>query len=266
MPPDSPGPVRLEAPPAHALPPLPSPRALLLEHWAGRLLLGGALVRVLLALLGLAIGTWPPLETLRRLATATLIVGAAVVLWRVSRVLRQRLLWRVRRKLILSYFFIGVVPAALIFLFFLIVGALTLLSFSSYLVKEKLADLQAQGRVYADMAAVELQQARTPNEVRDLLTRKARAGARTYPGLSIALLPMNDDPRTGVLTVGAWDHGVAPSRMPGMAAAPGAVGRRHPGERRSGGVRRSAPHRPQRVVDRHRRDRPPCRRRRSAAR
>ena len=96
--------------------------------------------------------------------------------------LRQRLLWRVRRKLILSYFFIGVVPAALIFLFFLIVGALTLLSFSSYLVKEKLADLQAQGRVYADMAAVELQQARTPNEVRDLLTRKARAGARTYPG------------------------------------------------------------------------------------
>ena len=67
------------------------------------------------------------------------------MVWRLSRVLRQRLLWRVRRKLILSYFFIGVVPAALIFLFFLIVSALTLLSFSSYLVKEKLGDLQAQG-------------------------------------------------------------------------------------------------------------------------
>ena len=214
MPPDSPGPVRLEAPPAHALPPLPSPRALLLEHWAGRLLLGGILARLLLSLAGLVAGASSPLETLRRLATIAVIVGGAVVLWRLSRVLRLRLLWRVRRKLILSYFFIGVVPAALIFLFFLIVGALTLLSFSSYLVKEKLADLQAQGRVYADMAAVELQQTRTPSEVRDLLTRKVTAGARTYPGISIALLPMNDDARTGVLTVGAWDHGTPPSAVP----------------------------------------------------
>ena len=176
------------------------------------------------------------------------------MVWRLSRVLRQRLLWRVRRKLILSYFFIGVVPAALIFLFFLIVSALTLLSFSSYLVKEKLADLQAQGRVYADMAAVELQQTRTPDEVRDLLTRKASAGARTYPGLSIALLPMNGDTRTGVLTVGAWDHGTPPSSHSRVVAAPGPVGRRRAGERRGGRRGRRAPDRPQRVVDWHRGD------------
>ena len=214
MPPDSPGPVRLEAPPAHALPPLPAPRALFLGHWAGLLLVAGLLSRVLLWLVGLATGPSDPLDTLRRFATIAVIVGGSVVAWRLSRVLRQRLLWRVRRKLILSYFFIGVVPAALIFLFFLIVSALTLLSFSSYLVKEKLADLQAQGRVYADMTAVELQQTRTPDQVRDLLTRKATAGARTYPGLSIALLPMNGDTRTGVLTVGAWDHGTAPVSIP----------------------------------------------------
>ena len=214
MPPDSPGPVRLEAPPAHTLPPLPPPRALLLEHWAGRLLVGGVLSRVLLSLIGLATGPLTPLDTLRRIATIAAIVGGGVVLWRLSRVLRQRLLWRVRRKLILSYFFIGVVPAALIFLFFLIVSALTLLSFSSYLVKEKLADLQAQGRVYADMTAVELQQTRTADQVRDLLTRKATAGARSYPGISIALLPLNGDTRTGLLTAGAWDHGTAPSSLP----------------------------------------------------
>ncbi len=215
MPPDSPGPMRLEAPPAHALLPLPSPRALLLEHWAGRLLVGGVSARMVLALLGLLVGPWTPLGLLRRTATASIIVGGAVVVWRVSRVLRQRLLWRVRRKLILSYFFIGVVPAALILLFFLIVGALTLLSFSSYLVKEKLSDLQAQGRVYADMTAVELLQARTPTDVRELLTRKITAGARTYPGISIALLPLNGDQRTEAITVGAWDHGSAPSTIPG---------------------------------------------------
>ncbi len=214
MSPDSPGSVRLEAPPAHALPPLPSPRALFLEHWAGRLLLGGLAVRLLVWLAGVAVTASAPLEILRRLATIALIVGGAVVLWRLSRALRLRLLWRVRRKLILSYFFIGVVPAALIFLFFLIVGAITLLSFSSYLVTEKLADLQAQGRVYADMAAVELQQTRTPSEVRDLLTRKVTSGARTYPGISIALLPMNGEARTGALTVGAWDHGTPPASIP----------------------------------------------------
>jgi sigma-B regulation protein RsbU (phosphoserine phosphatase) len=214
MPPDSPGPVRLDAPPAHALPPLPAPRALFLGHWSGLLLLAGLLSRVLLSLIGLAVGPSDALDALRRLATIAVIVGGAVVVWRLSSVLRQRLLWRVRRKLILSYFFIGVVPAALIFLFFLIVGALTLLSFSSYLVKEKLADLQAQGRVYADMTAVELQQTRTPEQVRDLLTRKAAAGARTYPGLSMALLPMNGDARTGPLTVGAWDHGTPPTSIP----------------------------------------------------
>lgn len=214
MPSDSPGSVRLEAPPAHELPPLPSPRALFLDHWAGRLVLTGLVVRLLVWLVSLAAGAWGPLEFLRRLATVAIIVGSSVIVWRLSRVLRLRLLWRVRRKLILSYFFIGVVPAALIFLFFLIVGALTLLSFSSYLVTEKLADLQAQGRVYADMTAVELQQTRTPTEARDLLTRKVTAGARTYPGISMALLPMNGDTRTGVLTVGAWDHGTAPTTVP----------------------------------------------------
>ncbi len=215
MPPDSPGSVRLEAPPAHELPPLPTPRALFLEHWAGRLALGGLAARVVVWLIGLLAGSAAPLDLLRRLATIALIVGGAVVVWRVSRVLRLRLLWRVRRKLILSYFFIGVVPAALILLFFLIVSALALLSFSSYLVTEKLTDLQAQGRVYADMAAVELQQTRTPSDVRDLLARKASAGARTYPGISIALVPMNGEPMTGALTAGAWDHGSPPVTVPG---------------------------------------------------
>lgn len=214
MPPDSPGTARLEAPSAHDLPSLPSPRALLLEHWAGRLLIGGLATRFLLQLVSTVAGAATPLDLLRRLATIAAIIGGAVVLWRVSRVLRLRLLWRVRRKLILSYFFIGVVPAALILLFFLIVGALTLLSFSAYLVREKLADLQAQGRVYADIAAVELQQTRTPAEVRDLLARKASAGARTYPGISIALLPMNGDTRAERFAVGAWDHGTAPATLP----------------------------------------------------
>ena len=39
--------------------------------------------------------------------------------------MQRRLLWRVRRKLILSYIFIGVVPALLIVGFFLLGGVLS---------------------------------------------------------------------------------------------------------------------------------------------
>lgn len=214
MPPDTSGTAHLEAPPVHDLPPLPSVRTLLLTQWPGRLLLGGVALRLILWALEHTTGLSTSSGLLRRLGTAAALVGGAVVLWRVSRAVRHRLLWRVRRKLILSYFFMGVVPAALIFLFFCILGALTLLSFSSFLVKEKLADLQAQGRVYADMTAVELQQTRTPAEVRGLLLRKADAGARTYPGISIALLLMNAGSRARPLTAGNWDHGAAPDHLP----------------------------------------------------
>lgn len=205
---------QLEEPTRLDLPPLPSPRTLLFKQWAGRLLIGGLAVRLLVAILEITLGPDTPLDTVRRLATVTAAIGGGVVTWRLSRVLRQRVLWRVRRKLILSYFFIGVVPVSLVVLFFCILGALTMLSLSSFLVKEKLADLQAQGRVYADMTAVELQQTRTDAAAWQLLDRKITAGARTYPGISIALLPMTGDTGAAVLATGAWDHGTPPQTLP----------------------------------------------------
>ena len=51
---------------------------------------------------------------------------------------KRRLLWRVRRKLIISYIFIGFVPAILIVAFFLLGGLLLFSNFSSYLVQSRL--------------------------------------------------------------------------------------------------------------------------------
>ena len=45
---------------------------------------------------------------------------SAICLWRLFVLVQRQLLWRVRRKLILSYIFIGVVPALLIIVFCLI--------------------------------------------------------------------------------------------------------------------------------------------------
>lgn len=208
----------LDGPARHGLQPLPSVRALLLQHWAGRLLVGGLALRLAIFALQRLVTTGTTIDSLRKMASLAAAVGASVIVWRLSAVIRQRLLWRVRRKLILSYVFIGLVPALLIVVFFSILAALTMLSFSSFLVKEKLSDLQAQARVYAETTAVELQQTRGADGVADLLGRKLGAGTRTYPGMSIALVPIG--PRAGFdgTQMGAWSHGPPPATVPAWLA------------------------------------------------
>ena len=68
----------------------------------------------------------PPalVEVLSSAATIGLIVSVGYFVWRLFVLMKRRLLWRVRRKLILSYIFIGVVPALLIIAFFLLGGVL----------------------------------------------------------------------------------------------------------------------------------------------
>lgn len=201
------------------LQPLPSLRVLFLQHWAGRLLVGGLALRIVIWLIQQLFTTGAAIDSLRKMAGLAAAVGAAVILWRLSAVLRQRLLWRVRRKLVLSYVFIGLVPALLIVAFFLILGALTMLSFSSFLVTEKLADLKAQARVYAETTAVELQQTRGPEAVADLVSRKLSAGTHTHPGMSMTLIPIGPRPTFDGLQAGAWAHGAAPLVLPGWLPA-----------------------------------------------
>ena len=62
--------------------------------------------------------------------------------WRLFVLMKRRLLWRVRRKLILSYIFIGVVPSLLIIGFFLLGGVLVFMNVSAYLFKDGYDDMR----------------------------------------------------------------------------------------------------------------------------
>ena len=124
--------------------------------WPARGLLAAIVVRTLIALAGsdvrglLVVGL---LELAANLAIAIAAgYGAVVVLV----LLLRRLLWRVRRKLILSYVFIGLIPVVLIAGLFLLTGTLTLLSVSSYMVKSSLDDLVREARIVAAAAAGEI--------------------------------------------------------------------------------------------------------------
>ena len=78
----------------------------------------------------------------------------------------SRFLWRVRRKLTLSYVFVGVVPILLIVVFFLLCGLLLFFNVSSYLVQSRVEALVDETRFLAEATAIELAQATDDSHLR----------------------------------------------------------------------------------------------------
>ena len=95
-------------------------RDLLLNSWPGRLFIIAAALKTLVGLVRL-VGDVPRfLAVASTAATIGLAFSVLFFLTRLIFLVQRRLLWRVRRKLILSYIFIGVVPSLLILGFFLL--------------------------------------------------------------------------------------------------------------------------------------------------
>ena len=125
-------------------------------RWPLLALLGAAVMHLLIQVAGTA--TLAPAAAGLLQLTANLVIAASVgyVAFIVLVGSLRRLLWSVRRKLILSYIFTGVVPLVLIASLFLLAGTLTLLAFSSYMVTLRVDDLVREARGVADAAAGEL--------------------------------------------------------------------------------------------------------------
>ena len=124
--------------------------------WPLLALLGAAVVHLVLRFME-STAPGPVVANLLELI-ANLVIAAAV--GSVTFVLLVRslryLLWRVRRKLILSYILTGLLPIVLIAILFLVAGTLTLLAFSSYMVTLGVDDLVREVRAVAVAAAGEL--------------------------------------------------------------------------------------------------------------
>ncbi len=166
-------------------------RGALLHTLPGRAIVVGLAVKLVVLFIGLALGGVPQffgvVDTVAGLAAAC---GLAFFLFRLIVVAKRRLLWRVRRKLILSYVFIGFVPALLLVAFSLLCGFLLFYSFSSYLVQSRLRALSEQARFLAQSAALEIQRAGGRDAAGILALRQANA-AREYPEASMAVVPVS---------------------------------------------------------------------------
>ncbi len=197
----------------------------LLRTLPGRAILIGAAVKLVVFVLALV--RQPPgvLRLLDTAASVALVAGGAYFLARGMALAQSRLLWRVRRKLIISYIFIGFVPVILIVAFFLLGGLLLFSNFSSYLLQTRLQSLTGQARAIASTTAVEIQRA-GGRGVASIAARRQAAAATQFPGASIVVVPMErpcettDVPQVPAegphptMTAGPWTHVEPPRQLP----------------------------------------------------
>jgi sigma-B regulation protein RsbU (phosphoserine phosphatase) len=211
-------------------------RHALLRTLPGRAIVIGLVARVAVYAVGVVLGTAPMLlGVIDTAASVALAVGAGYFVFRLLVTAKRRLLWRVRRKLILSYIFIGFIPALLIVAFFLLSGFLLFYNVSSYLVQSRLRALADESRFLAQSTAREIQYG-GGRDVAGVVGRRQAAAEGDLPGLSIAVVPMSracaatstagTPPSTAgnPVVAGAWSHVDPPNGLPGWIGCPGFAG------------------------------------------
>jgi serine phosphatase RsbU (regulator of sigma subunit)/HAMP domain-containing protein len=209
---------------------------LVLHTLPGRALVVGAAVRVLASVTQLAVGPSPVIDAIGAVGTLVLLAGLAYFTWRLVSLAKRRLLWRVRRKLILSYIFVGLVPALLIIVFFALCGLLLFSTVSSYVVQTRLRSLVDQAQFLARTSAIELDRADSTGDLRERLTRKQANLRSRYPDASLAVLPASrtcasevpgtDGPDLPAepLVAGPWPHLPPPTQLPRWIGCSGFAG------------------------------------------
>jgi sigma-B regulation protein RsbU (phosphoserine phosphatase) len=183
----------------------------------GQVLLVALSLRILIAIVDGVAGHAVVPDTIGLVVALAVGVSLTWVLWRLAAIARRRLLWRVRRKLILSYIFIGVVPTLLVVAFFLFAGFLMFLNVSAFLFKRGVDDIVEEARLIAKTSAIEIQRGRGIGEAQDVLQRKLSNNLARYAGLSLAFVPRQSASKSRPISasaVGPWRHDTAPDSVP----------------------------------------------------
>ncbi len=164
----------------------------LLSRQPFRFLFRTRLGKVFLALVVLRLlrplGLLPPfIDGVVDLCLAVYVAGFVV---RGVLALRSKLLWRIRRKLIISYLLIGMVPTVLILFFFLLSAYLVFGQVSSYILSASLEKTEAEAAQAADLAVADLlsttQGEPSTAEIEHILRECLSSMSPNYPGVSAA--------------------------------------------------------------------------------
>jgi sigma-B regulation protein RsbU (phosphoserine phosphatase) len=196
-------------------------RELLLRSWPGRLFIVATAFKLVISLFRL-VGDLPSwLRVINNAATIGLAFSVLFFVTRLVFLVQRRLLWRVRRKLILSYIFIGVVPTLLILGFVLLSGWFIAGTVGAYLFRDGYDEVTEKVRLLGDAAALEI--GRSPQTTEETINRVQHNGSLSlrYPTLSMAFVPAGPGAPAAV-SRGPWEHlrnranapGVGPDLVP----------------------------------------------------
>jgi serine phosphatase RsbU (regulator of sigma subunit) len=228
-----------------------SVRHRLLHTFAGRLLVVGGAVKLSTWLLRVVAGIDIALvDAVGSIGSVAVIVALFYFAYKLIVRAKRRLLWRVRRKLILSYIFVGVVPVLLVVAFFLLAGLVLFRNVGAYLVVASIHGVADDALLLAQTMASDLAPG-GGGDSREILERKRASMARQYPDASIALVPTSPEPcagaaadvgparprpegdsaraqatkkRPALVTVGPWTHLAAPKVLPAWVSCTGFAG------------------------------------------
>jgi len=181
-------------------------RDLLLNSWPGRLFIIATIFKIVVSLIRI-VGDPPRfIQIINTAATIGLAFSALYFVTRFIFLVQRRLLWRVRRKLILSYIFIGVIPALLILGFFMLVGWAVTSSVGAYLFRDGYDDVVSRVQLLAEAASAEV--TRSPKTTQETIERVQRNGAASlrYPALSLAFIPADANAAPARVSAGPWEH------------------------------------------------------------
>jgi sigma-B regulation protein RsbU (phosphoserine phosphatase) len=206
---DPPSPARHRQAPPSLPPPVDDPtrtaRDLLLRTWPGRLFIVTAAFKFIIALIRLAGELSPFFLAINTAATIGLAIAITIFFTRLIVVAQRRLLWRVRRKLILSYIFLGVVPSFLIAGFVLLGSTFVSWSVAAYLFRDGYDEVTRDVELLAEAAAIEItRNTKTAAETIDRVQRNGSTSLK-YPSLSMLFLPA---PKSEMVAIarGPWEH------------------------------------------------------------
>jgi sigma-B regulation protein RsbU (phosphoserine phosphatase) len=176
--------------------PMPTARSRAMAVWhffvgtlAGRLILaGGGIKAACFGIDAAGVDTIGVVRFVSPVGGLALAVGLGIVIYRLGQSARRNLLWRVRRKLIISYVFIGVVPVILVAAFFLLAGLLLFTNLSSYLIRASLREMAADAQTISRTTALAV--AGTSMSAAEVgLAERFDELRRRYHGLSVAVVP-----------------------------------------------------------------------------
>src|SRR5919204_1829759 len=157
----------------------------------GRLIVVGVAIRLVILIIGAIVAPLPTfLAVADTVAALAIAVGAVYFVVRLFIAAKRRLLWRVRRKLILSYIFVGFIPAILLVVFFLLGGFLLFYNLSSYLVQSRIRALSDEAHFIARGTALEIQRA-GGRDVAAIVSGRQTSAAQQFPGMSLAVVPVS---------------------------------------------------------------------------